>query len=912
MTKIPGTRRMYRKGNYANTYTEVPAVHPGNAWREGMISGNGENGYITSGSPYSDSFIFQYMWFNYPSSDPRVIPRELTAQLPDARQNVFSQNDSWKITDETGGTRKRTFYYSYHPGHQLRVNISDKGSISGYERWTNYETAETGVRYSDENGEWVRTSFTSREDNVSITKLTSSSTGAKVNLTLSIDDITALSGAYNGFNDLKSLQYKKLADSNADYLAQVVHYPSYPGSELAYGGYAGLTRVVVVNGTKEKVRLADSSLEPMNVSGTATPAVQIKDADAVYLITRSSRTHSMGKIEDFSSMTHYDIVDQLFQDTNAVVKKYSAPGGRFDYDAALAAHAEKHSAEFNAVSFSIEGDEQDKEADNLALIHAQKSTPQRVNPAFMEQVYNQGRYAMICCSGASAPRLYGMWTGEWNPGWRGIYTLDANVNLQVAAMNTGHLTQAQLGYITFFLRNTPDFEYNARMAYGMHDALQVSVNSDGDRGMHVEYDNDYPFEYWNAGASWCLLPIYEYWQCYGNQQIPINDNMRFDELKPVLGVRDGGLNEEEFAQLKDKGYLNLAEDVLLPLLIKQANFWEQLCTPEYFTDINGNACHQHGKTALNPGEKYLIIPAYSPENHPIGYNSTITANATMDISAARDGLSMVIAMEQAVKREGYEYAIARWESLLKLLPDYKFDSDGALREWAMNEYLENNNHRHLSHLYAAWPGYETQNNPGLARAARTAIANRDQYNTGDDTAGHGWMHKALVQARLKNGDGVLSSLLPMMRDAGYYSSLMTDHDSNRKCNCYCSDTSFGTVAAVNEALVFSNTGEIEVLPALPSDWQTGSINGLMARTGAEVMALSWNLSARSVHVTLNSLRDDNTIRLKLGLPWTKAMVKGSEAKIEQNEQGSYIQLVLSAGVEVDVVFILAGLKANCQ
>lgn len=39
--------------------------------------------------------------------------------------------------------------------------------------------------------------------------------------------------------------------------------------------------------------------------------------------------------------------------------------------------------------------------------------------------------------------------GEWNPGWRGIYTLDANVNLQVAAMNTGHLTQAQLGYITF-------------------------------------------------------------------------------------------------------------------------------------------------------------------------------------------------------------------------------------------------------------------------------------------------------------------------------------------------------------------------------------------------------------------------------------------------------------------------------
>ena len=83
--------------------------------------------------------------------------------------------------------------------------------------------------------------------------------------------------------------------------------------------------------------------------------------------------------------------------------------------------------------------------------------------------------------------------------------------------------------------------------------------------------------------------------------------------------------------------MDLEKDILLPLLTKQANFWEQICTPEYFTDINGNACYEKGKAALHPGEKYMIIPTYSPENNPIGYNSTITANATMDISAARDG-----------------------------------------------------------------------------------------------------------------------------------------------------------------------------------------------------------------------------------------------------------------------------------
>ena len=77
-------------------------------------------------------------------------------------------------------------------------------------------------------------------------------------------------------------------------------------------------------------------------------------------------------------------------------------------------------------------------------------------------------------------------------------------------------------------------------------------------------------------------------------------------------------------------------------------------------------------------------------------------------------LDMVIMMEKAVKRDGYETAVAKWEALLELMPDYKVEQDGALREWAMNEYTENNNHRHLSHLYPAWPAYETQNNTEYA------------------------------------------------------------------------------------------------------------------------------------------------------------------------------------------------------
>ena len=77
----------------------------------------------------------------------------------------------------------------------------------------------------------------------------------------------------------------------------------------------------------------------------------------------------------------------------------------------------------------------------------------------------------------------------------------------------------------------------------------------------------------------------------------------------------------------------------------------------------------------------------------------------------------------------------------------------------MKEYKENNAHRHISHLYCAWPSYQTQNDTSLADACRQAIVNRNRENTGkDDTASHGWIHKALVEARLKNSEAVYDML----------------------------------------------------------------------------------------------------------------------------------------------------------
>ena len=809
---------------FATEYTElVPYAREHEdtiSWFDGMVSGNGENGVTVAGSPYSDSYIYNNINFLMPSQDPRYTPDEVTDQLHDARQNVINGNAAWDCDG-----RQSTYFYAYHPSHVLRTESTELPYYD-YIRWTDYETAELGVKYTDILGRWERTTFSSREDNVTITKITKSSLGAKINMTISLQDCWSLRGFGNG--NEKDMRYKKLVDDDATYISLIAHYPSYEGSELKDGGWCGFTKVIAVGGTKERVVL-DSTNDSENVAEEQNAAIKISGASEVYLITKSDRTFDMGKFEDFKAADSYALLDELNAYTTAVAEKYTVDG-KFSYEKSLAPHAEKQSALFNTVELDL-GDDDYSEIANEHLIALQQQS-ETLLPSLVERAYNQGRYAQICCAGTSFPRLCGMWQGEWNSGWRGIYTMDANVNLQSSGMNTGNIYDAGESYIKFVLKQIPDWEENAAKTYGMTDAIQVPVNTDGDRAMMVEYSRWYPFQYWNAGASWMLLPIYEFWQCYGNRTIEYNGEM-----------------------------LDLEKDILLPLLTKQSNFWEQIVTPEYFTDKDGNARYEEGKTALLEGERYLIIPSYSPENYPLGdYDSTITANATMDIAAARDGLRMTIEMEKVVKAAGYEERIAKWEALAELLPEYKYDESGALCEWAMKEYQENNKHRHISHLYPAWPAFETQDNQALVDACNQAIENRNRENQGeDDTASHGWVHKALVGARLKNADSCYNSLMALMADNIYYTSLMADHYTHGGWGVFCTDTTIGTIGIINEMLLYSNTGVIEALPALPDEWSEGSIKGLRARTNAEV-DLEW--TAEEVKITVTSDMDQ-TIKISV-------------------------------------------------
>ena len=820
---IPDTN----KASFSCRYTTLSAKkrNSTNAWRHGMVSGNGMQGFVESGDPYSDSFIFQNMYFIMPNVNVRYCP-VTSDELEPVRQAIVKGEN---ITDNASYDD----VYRFHPGGALRLDMDGKGKRN-YIRYTDYLTSQVGVYFENKDGNWLRTSFTSMADDAVITKLAQSSDGEKLNLTLSFDDLSVM--ANFGASDETNLAYKKIVSDEADCLALIAHYPDYENSELRNGGYATLTYVITVGGTREKVEVPKLTEETQFRGSNC--GIRIADAQEVYLLTLSGRTDNMGAFDAFAGTQSFPLLDELYAKTLAVAEKYGSGGG-FDYDAALQNHLAVYTPQFGAVSLSLR---EGSPLPNETLLAKQKGKSQ-IRADLAVRTYYAGRYAYLCAGGVSTPRLYGMWTGEFNTGWGSKYTMDANVNLQTSSLNTGNMPRLVDGYVSFLLRQMPDWEENATATHGFDDAIQAPVNSDGDKAVITETCYPYPFRYWNAGASWMLQPLYESLQCYGDLELELSDAYDLDALRSVLSVSKDDLTDAQIDAIRARGTLKLTRDILLPLLEKSVNYWKQLLTPEYYTDKDGGIHFEQGKTSLAPDEYYCILPSYSPENNPANYPSPSDANCAIDIAACRDNLLMLRDVRLRLNKDADTSDL---DALLEKLPPYLYDETGALKEWATTLFTENNEHRHLSHLYCVWPLFETQHDDALKDACLQAIANRESENE----ASHALVHRALIAARLKDNESFTSALLKLMNHRIRYDSLMTNHDYDRG-SCYCTDFCIGYLGMINESLVYSDENSIELLPSVAqSGFTKGEVRGLRTRCRAVVQSMQWDLDAGTVSATI--------------------------------------------------------------
>ena len=394
--------------------------------------------------------------------------------------------------------------------------------------------------------------------------------------------------------------------------------------------------------------------------------------------------------------------------------------------------------------------------------------------------------------------------------------VNSTIDLQTAGAVQGGLREGMEAYFNWMESLATDCRANAKNIFGLRGA---SYPLFPDKGVGVSF-------YYTSSSG---IGIWPYWISAGGWRV-----RHFWEHYLVTG-------DQEFLRNR-----------VVPAYKELALFYEDYLTA---TDKNGN---------------YILAPSISPENVPVNTEPSGPAliNATMDIAVCREVLTNLIKASEILG--AHTDTVPKWKAMLAKMPPYLVEPDGTLKEWAWPTLQEHYNHRHISHLYGAWPGDEIDpdRTPQLARAALIADRRRTFDTLATATAGetlpaYARCHRALVGARLKD-NVIVDVQLRQLLEQGYVSTAL--RCSREPYAVPVPDAHGGIPALMMEMLLYSRSGVIEVLPALPKSIVKGSINGLLARTFARVDRLAWDMDSRTVELTVTSLRkQDVTLMARHGI-----------------------------------------------
>ncbi|HTU74809.1 MAG TPA: glycoside hydrolase N-terminal domain-containing protein [Trebonia sp.] len=792
---------------------------PASSWQDAFPLGNGRHGALVYGRPDAERVIVTHHHLTWPDAPSAAGPPHLADRLARVR-DLLQAGESRRALELFTGDWPRHHPRPFHPALAIVVR-RDAPRPAGAQAAPG--TAQPGAgpegQGEDQRGAtpagyrrtlsyragitvtrwpgWRHACFTSRVRDLVVQHITGA---APWHATVEVE--ARLPGAPARLAIRGRVRPRSPGDA---VIETTVEYPPPggrpDGGDEGIGGYVAVTRVTATAG---RVRAAGD--DAVRVTGCAqltllTRVEAIGDATGI----GAARARARAAVAAVPMAPAPASSGPASSGPVAAVPASTVPAVHSRL--LLAEHARAHAAAFGDVALDLGAHAADRRLAVGELLARQAARPDRPLPALLEKLFDSGRYLLLSASGLLPPRLTGLWQGDWSPAWSGAITLDANLGLQLAGAVSTDVPEAVDAVARLVRQQLPDWRVNAWQLFGAR-GIVAPAHTDGHDGLAVHFEPRWPLHMWTAGADWLLVPLLD---------------EALARCDPRYAARQAG-----------------------PALRELASFYEDFLTR---TDSSGHV---------------VFAPSYSPENEPAGWTPA-AVNATMDIAAARHALRAAADAEPGVPAAAASPGAARrWRELADRLPPYRLSADGALAEWAWPAagtgrppLPANDDHRHVSHLYPVWPLHEitVAGTPALAAAARRALRAR---GTQDDSA-HGYLHKALAAARLRDA-GLAGQLLAALAGRGFFFlSLMSSHYPKRAV--YNADAACALPGVLAELLVDSapageaGPGWIELLPAVPDFLPRGRLSGARTLLGVRVSELRWDTVAGRAEAELLSAID---------------------------------------------------------